>query len=630
LLELFGYALNRVNLKNVSSATVSPRSIVFSTVELSKPVFQNLTSDELECVQLLTDNATIIIWITGGGLFKSERPELNIVHGVARTVMLEQPTTKFFVLDVDDFTGSLNTTMAHVLWVLDEARQNPKPQFEYLSYEGVLYTSRFEGVKPLNQLFQSRQNLETVKMPLQEAGHCNLAIETPGLTDTLYFSQHDSKDTLMTNFVEVNTKCVGLNAKVSMMRILRIVQLTVSKDILVLGGKVDTKNATCALEFAGVISRVGPDVTGLVAGDRVVVMAPSRFSTYEIVPDWACCKLIDEEDFATLSSIPMVFATAIHALQGLARLKTGESILIHSAAGGVGIAAIQIAQLIGAEVFVTVGTEAKKQFLIDQFAIQQDHIFDSHGSAFLPALLAASSGRGVDVILNSLTRDQLHDSFFAIAEFGRFIEIGKKDIVEGGKLDMGVFKRNATFTAFDLTGLYHSDRESHHQIWSDLLHQGIRMLREKKIRPVHPFKVFDVSEISQAYRHLSQRNRMGKIAVSLENLDSSVAVLPKKYSTRLDPLKSYLMIGALGGIGRSLSMWMFSRGARKFTFLNRSGVANTRSAQLVKDLQALGAEVDVMQGDVSVSSDVEKAVNNLSYPLGGIILSAMGLQVSRP
>lgn len=214
-----GHYVDRIYLHDVSSATVPPSSTVFSTAELSKPLFQDITSAELECVKALTDNAATIIWITGGGLFKSQRPEFSIVNGVARTVMLEQPTTQFFVLDVDRFT---DTEVAHSLWVLDEARHNPKPQFEFLCYAGVLYTSRIQGEKSLNQTFQTRHNSERVELPLRDAGHCSLAIGTPGLTDTLYFSQHDPLDNLAGNLVEVETKCVSLNAKVSKRIILQI------------------------------------------------------------------------------------------------------------------------------------------------------------------------------------------------------------------------------------------------------------------------------------------------------------------------------------------------------------------------------------------------------------------------
>lgn len=117
------------------------------------------------------------------------------------------------------------------------------------------------------------------------------------------------------------------------------------------------------------------------------------------------------------------------------------------------------------QIFATAGTESKRSFLIDTFNLEADHIFESRDPSFLPIIWRATSGRGVDVILNSLTKDQLHDSFSLCAEFGRFIEVGKRDIIDGGKLDMGIFKRNVTFTAFDLTSFYHSERKIQNKIW---------------------------------------------------------------------------------------------------------------------------------------------------------------------
>lgn len=130
--------------------------------------------------------------------------------------------------------------------------------------------------------------------------------------------------------------------------------------------------------------------------------------------------------------------------------------MVHSASGGAGIAATQIAQLIGANVFATAGTDAKKQFLVESLGLKPENIFNSRDSTFLPAILEATDGRGVDVVFNSLIGEQLHDSWRACADFGRFVEIGKRDILEHGKLDMDVFKRGTTFTAFDLTELFYA------------------------------------------------------------------------------------------------------------------------------------------------------------------------------
>lgn len=116
--------------------------------------------------------------------------------------------------------------------------------------------------------------------------------------------------------------------------------------------------------------------------------------------------------------------------------------------------------------FATVGTYEKKQFLVSEFGLRPDHIFSSRDSTFLPSVMAATSGRGVDVALNSLTGDLLHDSWRALAEFGRFVEIGKRDILEGGNLDMDIFERNVTFTAFDLSNLFHSSNTAHHAVFT--------------------------------------------------------------------------------------------------------------------------------------------------------------------
>jgi NADPH:quinone reductase-like Zn-dependent oxidoreductase len=142
-------------------------------------------------------------------------------------------------------------------------------------------------------------------------------------------------------------------------------------------------------------------------------------------------------------------------------MQEGESVLIHSAAGGMGIAAIQIAQLSHADIYATVSTEAKKDYLVDTFGLNRDHIFNSRNSSFLPDLLAATGGRGVDTVLNSLTGDLLHDSWRACAQFGRFVEIGKRDIVDAGRL-----REERYLQCFDMSYLYNEDQPKLYNVWS--------------------------------------------------------------------------------------------------------------------------------------------------------------------
>lgn len=210
----------------------------------------------------------------------------------------------------------------------------------------------------------------------------------------------------------------------------------------------------CKLESSGIVTRVADSgIERLAVGDRVVTMGPGHFLTHERLPEWACQKLQDDEELHVMTTLPLVFSTALYALHHRAHIQEGESVLIHSAAGGLGNAAIQIAQLANAEIYATVSTEEKKDYLVKTFNLKREHIFHSRDSSFQQAILAATGGRGVDIVLNSLTGDLLHDSWRVCAPWGRFIEVGKQDIVDAGKLDMEMFRRNVTFSAFDLSEL---------------------------------------------------------------------------------------------------------------------------------------------------------------------------------
>lgn len=149
-----------------------------------------------------------------------------------------------------------------------------------------------------------------------------------------------------------------------------------------------------------------------------------------------------------------------------ANLQRGETVLIHSGAGGVGIAAIQIAHMKGAEVYATVSTPEKTNYLVERLGVKRENIFNSRDSSFLLAIMQATNNRGVDVVLNSLIGDLLHDSLRACARFGRFVEIGKKDLTDAGRLDMRNFVRNVSYMAFDVSELCDEDDEKLSAVWA--------------------------------------------------------------------------------------------------------------------------------------------------------------------
>ncbi|KAJ6092588.1 polyketide synthase [Penicillium sp. IBT 16267x] len=561
---------------NASSAQLLAGSMVISLVEEVDPLLAIITSEEMDALKIITDNASTILWVTNGDMLSGTRPDFALVGGLSRALMLEQPALQFLTYDIDNPSKSPELSARNIFDVIS-GLDGALADYEYVEKDGVVHISRFTPDNDLNSAFRQKQGSEKVDLTLQQARPVQIALDQPGQFDNIYFKQIELPTTLAPKEIQVQVKAVGLNAK----------------DLYVLAGKVDTPNATCTLEYSGIVERIGAEVKELHVGDRVVVMAPGHFKSSEIVPEWACKKLRSDEDFATMCTLPLVYSTAIYALTMRARLQPGESVLIHSGAGGV---------------FTTVSTEEKKNFLVDTFDLSPSNIFTSRDDSFARGVLNATFGKGVDVVLNSLTGDLLHASWRCCAAFGRFIEIGKRDILDDGRLEMNGFLNNSTFSAFDLSDLYNHPSEQYREIWSGLLNQVIELYRSNRIKKIEPIRVFDVSEIGSSLRYFSSRARIGKVAISLEKDSTVIPVQVSKYCTTFSSQKTYLMIGG-----------------SKFVFLGRSGTDKPSARRLVEDLTLNGAKCKVVRGDICNKADADAAVAAVDGLIGGVIQAAMGL-----
>lgn len=332
LSSTFGCTFSRISINEVTETSIIPGSTVFCLAESENPLLASISEEELACVKHITNNAKDIVWVTGGNLLESPKPEFALVSGIARALVLEQPSVRFFTYDIDDHTSQVDVTAENLVSVLMQG-SNPLDK-EFIQRRGVVHVSRYVPDDALNDSFRQQQGTELVDMALKEATPARLLIEKPGQFDSIFFRQMESAGNLDSDSVQIQTKSVGLNPA----------------DFDVLAGKADTMNGTCSLEYSGIVERVGAAVTSFKCGDRVVAMAPSHLQTTLIVPDWACQNLEDGEDFNTLATLPVAYATAIYALHDRGNVQRGESVLIHSGAGAVGVAAIQIASLAGAEV----------------------------------------------------------------------------------------------------------------------------------------------------------------------------------------------------------------------------------------------------------------------------------------
>ncbi|KAI1207269.1 polyketide synthase-like protein [Annulohypoxylon truncatum] len=611
--------VSHVSLSEVHTVKIHEKTICISLLEFETEFLATMNQDKMDLLRSVTNVVTDLLWVTGGDMLSltgQADPNLVLAQGLSRALMLEQPSLRFSVVDI----GHARHSKQDMQPVCENLLRTLVPLYdmddkEFIYTEGLLYISRFGPDTALNSQFRRRLGMEERlhQETLGSAGLARFSVGMAGRPDTIYFQKLcEHRTELSSGLVDVAVKAVGLNAK----------------DIYTLGGHLETRMGTEACEFTGVVREVAKDVTHVQPGDRVMVLWPNHFATIERVPSWAVHKLLPDEEFTTMAAIPVVYSTALYALNDRAHLRKGESILVHAGSGALGVALIGLAQSAGAVVFATVGSQAKRDFLMAEFGLPASHIFSSRDPSFVAGVMEMTKGRGVDILINSLIGDLMHGSWECVANFGRFVEVGKRELLNAGRLDMQGFLRNATFTAFDLEDMILSDDPFLQDIVSSKVKEALKWYRSRHIK-LPPVTTFDIADISQAYRYFSTKDRVGKVAVSLENPESKIQVCEPNYSTLLDPEKSYLLVGCLGGLGRSLSRWMFSRGARNFVFLGRSGFDKLDAQKLVSGLRNAGASVVVVKGDVTIASDVTAAVKACTVTgrrIGGVVQGTMALR----
>jgi NADPH:quinone reductase-like Zn-dependent oxidoreductase len=609
-------------LGQINSVDVKPEDVCISLLETEREFLATMTPEGMDSLRVITNTVSDLLWLTGANMLSNKPdPNLTLSSGLSRALMLEQPTLRWSVMDIGSAQEQLvdkvkaKNVCLNVLKALVPGYD--KDDCEFISVNGLLNVSRYTPDFEVNSLFRQRLDPQEpkAKKTLAEIGPARLAIERPGVPDTMYFQQLRERDEAPpAGYVDIQLKAVGLNAK----------------DVYAMSGRVETREKTTGFDFSGIVTAVGPGIehSRLKVGDRVVAYAPFHIGTTARVPVGCVHQLLDHEEFTVVPTLLLVYATALYALNDRAHLRPGESVLIHAGSGGVGVAAITLALNMGATVYTTCGSDSKREYLINELGMNPAHVFSSRDASFVQGIMEATNHRGVDVILNSLVGDLMHDGWEScLADFGRFVEIGKRELLDAGRLDMRVFLRGCTFTAFDLSELFHSKDPYQRAIWDRLMVETLDLYRAGKIQ-APPVKVFDVTQLSQAYRFFANKDRVGKVVISMENPQARVPVAPSSYLSLFDPEKVYLLIGCLGGLGRSLSRWMRSRGAQHFMFLGRSGADKPSARQLVTRLEQTGATVGVVRGDVSQAADVEAAVQACvatGKKIGGVIQAAMGL-----
>ena len=377
--------------------------------------------------------------------------------------------------------------------------------------------------------------------------------------------------------------------------------------------------ATIGMEFAGRVLAVGSAVDDIQPGDKVMGIGPDAFSTHVRVRRDGVTKLPEKMETVAAATVPVAFLTAYYAMVELGRIQPGETILIHGAAGGVGLAALQVAKLKGAKVIATAGTVEKRRFLE---MLGADHVLDSRTLDFVGGVRHLTNGEGVDLVLNSLFSEAMERSIELVKPFGRFLELGKRDYYSDRKIGLRPFRRNISYFGIDADQLLVNAPALTKRIFAEI---G-ELFADSKLTPL-PYRAFGYDEIGNAFRLMQNAGHIGKIVVRPPVLGIDRVLPAPAKSLRLDPDGIFLVAGGIGGFGLAAADWLVSKGARRIALCSRRGVADEETLKAVGEWEKKGAAATLHACDITDEASVETMLGLIRSEgaLKGVIHAAMVL-----
>ncbi|KAH0559951.1 hypothetical protein GP486_003526 [Trichoglossum hirsutum] len=432
-----GYTIDLCTLHQ----TPPPDQDVLSLLDLeSTPFFASITPLTFHAfrqfITHLPSPSTGILWVTRSSQLKCQNPEYGLIHGMARTARCEL-SLDFGTLEVDHIDNS-GLWGDMVVKVLEKFQRRDKdgemgPDWEFAISEGMVHVPRFKPISVLHELAKS-----SLGRPVKK-----LVIGKRGLLQTLQWVERPLTSALNEGDVEVEMRAVGLNFK----------DVIISMGIIE-GRVIEGDGLGC--EGAGVVRRVGSGIKHLKPGDRVIYFGMGSFAT---IVKWdsslgLVMKIPEYMSFADAATLPVVYGTVVYSLLDVARAEKGQDDWRRRKPTPTTF--LSTSTLLNKfQIYATVGSEEKVQYLMTTYGIPRSHIFNSRDTSFLPAVMAATGNRGVDIVLNSLTGELFHASWQCVAEFGKMVEIGKRDFIGRGKLDVDLFEMNRSFFGVDFARIYH-------------------------------------------------------------------------------------------------------------------------------------------------------------------------------
>jgi acyl transferase domain-containing protein/NADPH:quinone reductase-like Zn-dependent oxidoreductase/acyl carrier protein len=567
-----------------SAHTPSLRGVIdTTTIGVTDPTDTTQLASSLALAQALAsaDRTPIPrLWFVTGGAQAVDGEHVTCLAGSAlwglrSVIAAEHPQLRCSTIDVGDATSTLDALVEELL---DDGGDDQV---------AVRTSGRY-----VRRLRQGAPDPSAVTMAPAAGRPYRVTTTSPGILDALTPVETPRRDP-SGNQVEIEIAAVGLNF-VNILSALAVYPGVFAGYKQGLG--------PLAFECVGRVSRVGRSVTTVKPGDRVMSWAYECLATHALTHERMVWPIPNGLSFVQAATVPVAFLTAYYALHQRAQMRAGERVLIHSAAGGVGQAAMQLAHAAGVEIFATAGTEEKRARLRELGAAW---VGDSHTLDWARDIPIVTRGEGVDIVLNSLAGDAIPAGLSILRAGGRFVELGKKDLYADRLIGLRPLRQNMSYCAIDVDLLAQESPDTVDQIFSACLERYL----SAGLQPL-PAEVFPVADVASAFRKMAQGAHTGKIVVEIDRDD--VLIRPRATARPSDwHTGTYLITGGTGGLGLEIARWMVQQGARDLVLMSRRGESSQPDPR-VQALRDAGTNIIVARGDVAKRDDVAAVLADIA------------------
>ncbi|KAF2036035.1 polyketide synthase [Setomelanomma holmii] len=600
-------ATDHLTIVAVPWTDLREEDLVLSTAvfigDLDSSLLGRLHEDDLSRLKQILTAAEKFIWVAFRASDEGRSPTEGLVPGLARTLATENESCRVVSVALDAAASPL--TVANNIFNITNAllRSRGVPEDEYIEHDGVICVPRVIEDRSMSAHICARE--QTVTKPWSELDKPRLTIGTVGRFNTLHFEQTClSSDDLGNGDILIEVRAVGLS----------------NRDLLIAQGQVHKE--AFGSGFAGLVSRIHSKPShGLQIGTKVFGITQDAVSKV-VRCKWFQVQTIEPEtDFCEAATYPVAYCTAYYALVQCTRVKTGESVLIHGATSEVGQATIQLAKSLGYDIFVTIEQKHQATSLSEAYGIPRTHMFSNRTLDFGRGVRQLTLGRGIDVVINSLTGEAVRESWDCLATFGRLIDVSATQSTTN--LPMG---KGRMFVDVDIHELAQTAS------FAEVFMEVVRLLKKNKIAPATPLRVFKQSEVEHAFQFLKNKEYTGRAALEMASDEVVQMVLAPNSKPLFQSDATYILAGGFGGIGQSVARWMVGNGVKHLILPSRTVVEGSGSSRedLMREFCAQGANIRAPLCDIADAKQLEDMLRDLNGmpPIKGCIQAAMNVRDS--